>query len=457
MCSAETHEAGERDLFAAAKESARSDDQFRHGRFSAPSSCTSAGSLCSARGLRQAAAQPPHPRRRAALPGSRSTRAANPTPPSSASNARSRPTPGRRTLAQSRAGLPAVGRHAAAIAALNESCGVTAPTRDLEQPGRQPAHRRPTAEAERAVGQALLLDQQLAAGLFNLALCCELRDGSTRRSSTLSGRSGRPGRDRAAGLRHRSRSPGTMTTQPHARPRLQRMPDKPRPLRFTFSAPASKSAGRIRGCGAVVRVRTTADPTHGGALCELLPAQATCRLARSRPLRGRFRLGVAADSPIFAVLSAERSFLEGRQRRCAERWSASFLDASRSRNSVDNVLRVGYLFRGLAPARDGGTRGGALRTSRSRGFTIIGYSTGPNDRSPMRARLEAGFDRFVDAEDWPPEQLAAQIDADGIDLLIDLKGHTYAATTSVLALRPAPVQASYLGIPARWAPDSSTI
>ena len=65
----------------------------------------------------------------------------------------------------------------------------------------------------------------------------------------------------------------------------------------------------------------------------------------------------------------------------------------------------------------------------------------------MRARLQAGFDRFVDAHSWQPERLAAPIDADRIDLLVDLKGHTYAAPTSVLALRPVPIQVSYLGYP----------
>ena len=65
----------------------------------------------------------------------------------------------------------------------------------------------------------------------------------------------------------------------------------------------------------------------------------------------------------------------------------------------------------------------------------------------MRARLVAGFDRFVDAHGWPAQRLAAQIDADRIDILVDLKGHTHGAPTSVLALRPAPLQVSYLGFP----------
>ena len=80
-------------------------------------------------------------------------------------------------------------------------------------------------------------------------------------------------------------------------------------------------------------------------------------------------------------------------------------------------------------------------------FEVVAYSTGPDDRSPMRERLERGFDRFVDAAGWPALRLAQSIRNDGIDILVDLKGHTEGAPPSVLALRPAPIQVHYLGYP----------
>ena len=42
---------------------------------------------------------------------------------------------------------------------------------------------------------------------------------------------------------------------------------------------------------------------------------------------------------------------------------------------------------------------------------------------------------------------AARIRADGIDLLVDLKGHTAGSRMAALACRPAPVQASWIGFP----------
>ncbi len=69
-------------------------------------------------------------------------------------------------------------------------------------------------------------------------------------------------------------------------------------------------------------------------------------------------------------------------------------------------------------------------------FTIVGYSYGPDDRSPMRARLVSGLDRFVDITDESPAASAERIATDEIDILVDLKGYTQGARTPLLALRP---------------------
>lgn len=80
-------------------------------------------------------------------------------------------------------------------------------------------------------------------------------------------------------------------------------------------------------------------------------------------------------------------------------------------------------------------------------FEVFAYSYGPDDGSPMRARVVAAFDHFVEVGALTNAEAAQRIRADGIDILVDLKGYTQGARTEILALRPAPVQVNYLGYP----------
>jgi len=80
-------------------------------------------------------------------------------------------------------------------------------------------------------------------------------------------------------------------------------------------------------------------------------------------------------------------------------------------------------------------------------FRVTLYSYGPNDGSAMRARLERAGDAFVDVRETSDAEVARRIRDDGVDVLVDLKGYTLHARPAIVALRPAPVQVSYLGFP----------
>ncbi len=76
------------------------------------------------------------------------------------------------------------------------------------------------------------------------------------------------------------------------------------------------------------------------------------------------------------------------------------------------------------------------------------YSYGRDDGSALRRRIEASGDAFIDVSELSDGEVAQRIRDDRIDVLIDLKGFTLNARTSVLAMRPAPIQVAYLGFPA---------
>lgn len=80
-------------------------------------------------------------------------------------------------------------------------------------------------------------------------------------------------------------------------------------------------------------------------------------------------------------------------------------------------------------------------------FEVTLYAHNKDDGSPMRRRSEAACERFVDISRASDDQAAARIRADGIDLLIDLKGYTAGQRLGIFAHRPAPVQVGFLGYP----------
>jgi len=65
----------------------------------------------------------------------------------------------------------------------------------------------------------------------------------------------------------------------------------------------------------------------------------------------------------------------------------------------------------------------------------------------MRRRVAAAFDHWRDLAAVGDAAAAAVIEADALDILIDLKGHTLHSRLAILARRPAPLQLHYLGYP----------
>jgi predicted O-linked N-acetylglucosamine transferase (SPINDLY family) len=78
-------------------------------------------------------------------------------------------------------------------------------------------------------------------------------------------------------------------------------------------------------------------------------------------------------------------------------------------------------------------------------FEIVGYGYGRIDDSLCRRQAVAACDRFVDLEPFRAVEAARRIEGDGIDILVDLTGHTEHSRIELLELRPAPVQALWLG------------
>jgi predicted O-linked N-acetylglucosamine transferase (SPINDLY family) len=167
-------------------------------------------------------------------------------------------------------------------------------------------------------------------------------------------------------------------------------------------------------------------------------------------LQARFRRGVGERWPFltpFSYLSDPSTRAE--QRACAELWAARLARPAppAPRRLHDGPLRVGYLSADFFDHPTAVLVAGVLEAHDRSRFDIAAYSTGPDDGSALRRRVADACGRFVDARGAAPTALAQRIRADGIDVLVDLKGYTDGAPTPVLALRPAPIQVHWLGYP----------
>ena len=80
-------------------------------------------------------------------------------------------------------------------------------------------------------------------------------------------------------------------------------------------------------------------------------------------------------------------------------------------------------------------------------FELLLYSHGEEDGTPLRSRIQAAADRFVDCRQLSLAAQARQIRDDGVTILIDLSGYTTDSRLALFALRPAPVQAVWLAYP----------
>ncbi|HXH03241.1 MAG TPA: tetratricopeptide repeat protein, partial [Candidatus Competibacteraceae bacterium] len=121
----------------------------------------------------------------------------------------------------------------------------------------------------------------------------------------------------------------------------------------------------------------------------------------------------------------------------------TFADRRRPRER----LRIGYLSADFRNHAVGHLLPGLFEQHDRRRFEVLAYSCGEDDGSATRARIVQAADRFVDIGRLGARDGAERIYRDEVDILVDLTGYTSDGRLDICALRPAPVQVSYLGFP----------
>jgi predicted O-linked N-acetylglucosamine transferase (SPINDLY family) len=109
-------------------------------------------------------------------------------------------------------------------------------------------------------------------------------------------------------------------------------------------------------------------------------------------------------------------------------------------------LRIGYLSADFYDHATVRLLAGVLEQHDRERFVVHSYSYG-NIRDEGTARVAAISDVFHHLPEQTDEAIAAQILADEVDILVDLKGPTQHMRPQITARRPAPVIVNWLGYP----------
>lgn len=129
-------------------------------------------------------------------------------------------------------------------------------------------------------------------------------------------------------------------------------------------------------------------------------------------------------------------------------WAAALEDSTQPRPPrrirTTGPLTIGYLSADLCRHPVGWLGGQAIALHDPALVRAIVYDTG-HIRDDISARIEAGVAGWRRVGGIGDGALADLVAADGVDILIDLAGHTAGGRPRLFALKPAPVQAGWLG------------
>jgi predicted O-linked N-acetylglucosamine transferase (SPINDLY family) len=172
------------------------------------------------------------------------------------------------------------------------------------------------------------------------------------------------------------------------------------------------------------------------------------------------RYAESSDGRLVAPLTASLFALPpALHRRLGERWSQPTRDRMAHRRlpppqnrENGQRLRIGYLSADFRDHAVGHLIHGLFSQHDRRRFEVFAYSLS-NISDPINAAIRKGVDHFKVVAEDSSEAIVQQIRADGIDVLIDLMGHTHHGRPDVLARRPAPLQLHYLGYPGSLGAD----
>ncbi|MEE4358637.1 MAG: tetratricopeptide repeat protein, partial [Desulfococcaceae bacterium] len=139
--------------------------------------------------------------------------------------------------------------------------------------------------------------------------------------------------------------------------------------------------------------------------------------------------------------------------RNAAKLSISF-SHEKYRTEKQGKIIIGYLSNDFRNHPVAHLIAGLFSAHKREDFEIHCYSYGPDDGSYYRKKIEGDCDRFFDIRELSTKDAVKLIYGNHVAILVDLMGYTGETNRlDICALRPAPVQVSFLGFPGTTGAD----
>ncbi|CAK8572249.1 unnamed protein product [Lathyrus sativus] len=110
-------------------------------------------------------------------------------------------------------------------------------------------------------------------------------------------------------------------------------------------------------------------------------------------------------------------------------------------------LRIGYVSSDFGNHPLSHLMGSVFGMHNSKNVEVFCYALSPNDGTEWRQRIQSEAEHFVDVSAMTSDMIAKLINEDKIQILINLNGYTKGARNEIFAMKPAPIQVSYMGFP----------
>lgn len=154
-------------------------------------------------------------------------------------------------------------------------------------------------------------------------------------------------------------------------------------------------------------------------------------------------MGAFTDDPLLQLACAARYV----EQAIEEKFENLHVDRRHQTIEPGRRLRIGYISSDLRDHAVGYLMAELFELHDKEKVEVFAYYCGRPGNDGLTQRIKANVEHWTDIRELSDDVAARQIAADGIDILVDVNGHTRDSRTGVFARRPAPVLVNWLGFP----------